>query len=221
MVSAEPYLKTQQVARELGVSASTIKRWVDSGMIRAARTVGKHRLIPMSEAVRLVREQGLSETQAVGLGDVADERIVAMLEQSLRDGRTPDAIKLIHSLYATGWRAAKLADRMIRPVMERIGHGWMIGALDVYQEHEASLAVAAALQELIDRTVTPPVAPDRWPWARRRRAILMSCPSYSASWSSANRDGRYATWESIYHSAPWPTRPFTIGPGWSSSRSIT
>jgi predicted site-specific integrase-resolvase len=34
MVSAELYFKTQRIAQALGVSVSTIKRWVDSGMIR-------------------------------------------------------------------------------------------------------------------------------------------------------------------------------------------
>ncbi len=44
-----------------------------------------------------------------------------------------------------------LADDLIRPVMERIGHGWMVGSLDVYQEHEATQTVATALRDLVDR----------------------------------------------------------------------
>ena len=61
MISAEPYLRTQRVATALGVSVSTIKRWVDSGTIQAARTVGKHRMIPFSEALRLAKEHGFAE----------------------------------------------------------------------------------------------------------------------------------------------------------------
>ena len=57
MIAAEHYLKTRGVAKALGVSASTIKRWVDSGMIRAVRTAGKHRLIPLSEALRVAPTQ--------------------------------------------------------------------------------------------------------------------------------------------------------------------
>ena len=148
---AEPYLKTQQVADELGVSVSTVKRWVDSGTIRAARTAGKHRLIPLSEAVRLAREQGLPEARIEGLEGVAEDGMVGFLDQLLRDGRFHEAGKLIHSLYSSGRTAVELADQVIGPLMARIGHAWMVGALDVYQEHQATQTVASAVRGLIDR----------------------------------------------------------------------
>ncbi len=31
MIASEPYLKTQRVAQALGVSVSTVKRWVELG----------------------------------------------------------------------------------------------------------------------------------------------------------------------------------------------
>jgi excisionase family DNA binding protein len=158
MIAAEPYLKTQRVAKALGVSVSTVKRWVDSGMIRAARTVGKHRLIPFSEALRLAREQGFPESNLAVLAgletrgpEVAPEGAVALLERMLRENRAVESRTFIHSLYHSGWDAVSLADDLIRPVMERIGHGWMVGSLDVYQEHEATQIVAAALRDLVDR----------------------------------------------------------------------
>ncbi len=155
---AEPYLKTQRVATALGVSVSTVKRWVDSGKIRAARTAGKHRLIPISEALRLGREQGFPEANLriltgleAGGPEVGPEAAAALLEKMLREGRKSQSRSFIHSLYTSGWDAASLADDLIRPVMERIGHGWMVGALDVYQEHEATQIVASALRDLVDR----------------------------------------------------------------------
>jgi excisionase family DNA binding protein len=158
MISAEPYLKTQRVAQALEISVSTIKRWVDSGMIQAARTVGKHRLIPFSEALRLAREQGFPQANLEMLSGLATVRPdlgrdgpVALLERLLREGRAAESKTFIHSLYNSGWVAVALADDLIRPVMERIGHGWMVGSLDVYQEHEATQVVAAAVRDLIDR----------------------------------------------------------------------
>jgi excisionase family DNA binding protein len=158
MISAEPYLKTQRVANALGISVSTVKRWVDSGMIRAARTVGKHRLIPFSEAVRLAREYGFPEAnleELAGMGTrgskMGDRQAVALLEKLLREGRGAESRTLIQSLYKGGWAAVPLADDLIRPVMERIGHGWMAGSLDVYEEHAATQIVTGALRDLVDR----------------------------------------------------------------------
>jgi excisionase family DNA binding protein len=158
MLAAEPYLKTQRVAQALGVSVSTVKRWVDSGMIRAVRTAGKHRLIPFSEALRLAREQGFAEANlevlsglAPGVPEVGLDRPVDVLERLLREGTAAESKTLIHSLYNSGWGAVALADDLIRPAMERIGHGWMVGSLDVYQEHEATLIVTMALRDLVDR----------------------------------------------------------------------
>jgi MerR family transcriptional regulator, light-induced transcriptional regulator len=158
MIAAEPYLKTKRVAQALGVSASTIKRWVDTGMIRAVRTAGKHRLIPVSEAVRLAREQGVHAANIeilAGLGSREmpgiDDRIRDLLFEMLRDGNGSPAKALIQSVYSAGCGATVLADHLIRPVMDRIGHGWLTGALDVYQEHQGTHTVACSIHELINR----------------------------------------------------------------------
>jgi excisionase family DNA binding protein len=157
VVVAEPHLKTRRVAQALGVSVSTVKRWVDSGMIRAARTVGKHRLIPFSEALRLAREHGFSEVNLEALAglttrgpEVGQDRAATVLERLLREGKAAESKAFIHSVYSSGWGGVALADDLIRPVMERIGHGWMVGSLEIYQEHEATLIVDAALRDLID-----------------------------------------------------------------------
>jgi hypothetical protein len=56
-------------------------------------------------------------------------------------------------------------------VMEQIGHDWMLGTLDVFQEHQASQVVAGAVSELIERAAravpasTPALAPAPAPLA--------------------------------------------------------
>src|SRR5689334_19339932 len=124
MIAAEPYLKTQRVAKALGVSVSTVKRWVDSGMIQAARTVGRHRLIPFSEALRLAREQGFPEANLQVLAGLSSDRPefsgdepATLLERWLREGKSAEAKNLVHSLYHSGFGAVSLADDVIRPVM--------------------------------------------------------------------------------------------------------
>ncbi|MCA9674189.1 MAG: helix-turn-helix domain-containing protein, partial [Myxococcales bacterium] len=51
-------LSPRELADALGVSESSLKRWVDAGRIRAARTEGGHRRIRLSEAVRFIRDSG-------------------------------------------------------------------------------------------------------------------------------------------------------------------
>ncbi|ADV64122.1 DNA binding domain protein, excisionase family [Isosphaera pallida ATCC 43644] len=62
-------LKTRQVAQALGVSASTVKRWVTEGKLPAARTVGNHRLIALSDAIAFARNQGMNLTQLEALAE--------------------------------------------------------------------------------------------------------------------------------------------------------
>ncbi len=162
MSIAESYLRTQRAAEALGVSVSTIKRWVDSGAIQAGRTQGRHRLIPLSEARRMAREQGLglAALEAFVEGDLhpvggVGERTVDLLEGHLREGRVDQARRLIRSLYDSGLAAVDLGDKLIRPVMARLGHAWQVGAIDVYQEHEATLAVGAAITDLLGRHDVP------------------------------------------------------------------
>ncbi len=169
-MAQEDYLKTQTVAEALGLSVSTIKRWVDSGMIRAIRTAGKHRLIPRSEAVRVAREVGVEDSRVGQLGGIPSSELTDLAEAScdrlyelLKRGQSRQAKSFIQSVYASGHGAVMLTDQLIRPVMARVGHGWMVGSLDVYQEHQASHAVASAITEITervarDRIITGPLA---------------------------------------------------------------
>ncbi len=154
------YLKTQQVANALGVSVSTVKRWVDSGVLGATRTVGKHRLIPRHEAERFARMQGLSflmEDEAPLIAPRRiDEPLVDLLATTLRSGRGREARDLILGAYR-GAGPTALADDLIRPVMQRIGHDWEARAIDVYHEHRATRVVTHALMEIVhDQQGCPP-----------------------------------------------------------------
>ena len=162
MEHQDPLLKTQQVAGALKVSGSTIKRWVDSGALGARRTIGKHRLIPLSEALEFARRRGFSVAGFEGLAHprlapvkgsrVVDEELRDELFESLILGDIRRVRTTARSVVTTQTGAIPLADQLIRPVMQRLGDRWKSGSVDVYHEHQATQIVTTVLSELIQRS---------------------------------------------------------------------
>ena len=150
MVTTETYLKTRQVADALGVSVSSIKRWVDSGALVASRTMGKHRLVPLSGALQFARRERLPVDGLLALTDRTDssridERLCDRLLEALKSGDERGVTGLITGAYQSSSSAVELADRLIQPTMERIGQGWFLGQWDIYEEHQATSLMISAL----------------------------------------------------------------------------
>ncbi len=146
------YLSTAEVARALGVGVTTVKRWVDEGVLPAQRTVGGHRKIPLADVLRLVRAGDLPRADlslltgatAAGLPPEPGQ-LAQRLFRALRQGDREAAQGLLQRAYDSGVSVEALADDVIAPAMERVGHGWAEGTLDVYQEHRGTQACLAAL----------------------------------------------------------------------------
>ncbi|WP_158633593.1 helix-turn-helix domain-containing protein [Tautonia sociabilis] len=161
-------MKTRQLAQMLDVSVSTIKRWVDQGELPATRTIGKHRLIPLSGALRFAEQRGLRTDRLQHFaahqiaGDPAEaidhpERVVTpqALARAIRRGHNARARFLIKLAAATWQNAATLADRLIEPALAEIGHDWERQVVDIYEEHLATRIVETTLIELIQDQVPP------------------------------------------------------------------
>src|SRR6476646_7128295 len=73
MVTSDLQLTPRELADAIGVSESSLRRWVDSGDIRMTRTVGGHRRIPLAEAVRFIRKIGakVARPDILGLADLS------------------------------------------------------------------------------------------------------------------------------------------------------
>ncbi len=160
MGDTEKYLKTQQVANALGVSVSTVKRWVDSGDLEATRTVGKHRLVPLSSALRFAREERfpvepLLAIQTPPSSIVLDNALIERFLDALWHGRSREVRELVGGVCDSRQGAVGLADLLIRPALARVGNGWVVGSWDIYQEHQATLMIAAVVMEQIRRYCGP------------------------------------------------------------------
>ncbi len=150
------FVTTSQAAKALGVHVSTIKRWVDSGVLPATYTAGGHRKILVADILRLHDDQqfpraDLTQLQGQSSRTVQSKSILDMSEELLRAIRAGDgeAIRgVIHGAYQRGCSMAKLADEIIAPTMHRVGHEWASDQLSILHEHRGTQYCVGALYEL-------------------------------------------------------------------------
>ena len=152
-------LTPRQLAQAIGVSESSMKRWVDEGRVRAARTAGGHRRIPLGEALRFVRESSLElvAPDALGLPDLAlvtlpdvDRLATAagQLNEALTDGDHRRAQALVVGLFLGGESIASIVDGPVRVAMEDIGERWQHSDEGLVVEHRATDIVNQCLNQV-------------------------------------------------------------------------
>jgi excisionase family DNA binding protein len=157
MRSGEPglYLSTVQAAEALGVSVSTVKRWVDEGILPAHKTAGGHRKLLRAEVLALTRQSALPRGDPAAFSMVSSRKrtsdpettMTALLDALVR-GQGAEVTAILRRAYTSGMALEVLADQVVAPAMAQIGHEWQTERLDVWQEHRATQLCAAALYDL-------------------------------------------------------------------------
>jgi excisionase family DNA binding protein len=150
-----PYVSTIQVAEALGVGTTTVKRWVDQGILPAHKTPGGHRKILRSDLARVLRGADFPslDLSRVGLpapsNEAPDTRSLSRaVLAALRRGDAEKLHSLLERAHRSGMPVETLADAVIAPAMKRLGHAWAKGRLDVWHEHRGTQLCAAALYEI-------------------------------------------------------------------------
>ena len=149
------YVSTAQTATALGVSVTTVKRWVDEGILPAQKTPGGHRKLLLADVLRIVREGNFPHLDLSRLalpgreaGEPDPGALAARLLDVLREGDGGAARVLVQEAYAAGLPVETLADAVVAPAMAGLGHEWEKGRIDVLHEHRGTLTCAAALYGL-------------------------------------------------------------------------
>jgi len=148
----------RDLAAAIGVSESSVKRWVDSGELSAARTAGGHRRISLTEAVRFIRSRQLAvvDTEALGLADLAlvppelaNRPLTAeLLIQQLEAGNTGHVRGLLVGAYLRGDTLAPLCDGPVRDTMHHVGTLWTDERRGIFVEHRATDVFIQAFSEI-------------------------------------------------------------------------
>jgi excisionase family DNA binding protein len=141
-------LTPRELADAIGVSESSVKRWVDDGSIRANKTAGGHRRIAIAEAVRFIRNSrsvvvrpdvlGLADVESIAESFPEEGGEAEALFHFLRDGNEAEAKGLILTLYLNGWSVAEIVDGPLKESMERVGSLWSHQPEGIFFEHRAT-----------------------------------------------------------------------------------
>lgn len=160
------HLSPKQVARAVGVSEASLKRWCDKGLIPTIRTVGGHRRLPLDKVIEFIRSTGhpvvrpeiLGLPSTTGKGETVLDRAREQAREALEAGDDEQFRRIGFDLYLAGQTALMICDHVIAPAFQALGQRWQHGHIEVYQERRACEIVLRFLHEL--RTMLPPPKDD-------------------------------------------------------------
>lgn len=169
MIQTDNLLSPRDLAVAIGASESSLKRWIDRGLLDVSRTAGGHRRVAVSEAIRFVRSRKMPIIQPEILGLPAsvgvesrvpkestgspNERFSALLQA----GHDVGARAHLLNRFMAGETISELADGPIRTSMIEIGEMWHDSVEGILIEHRATEICVELIQEL--KTLSQPVSP--------------------------------------------------------------
>ena len=146
-LNAKSLLTPKELADAIGASESSLRRWVDAGDIRIARTAGGHRRIPLAEAIRFIRQMGapVLRPELLGLGDfqvgasgVVKQPDEAALFDRLLAGDVQGARALLGGRFLEGQMLSALFDGPVCAALARLGELWRHEERGILIEHRAT-----------------------------------------------------------------------------------
>lgn len=142
MYKSTDLVSPKQVARAIGVSESSLKRWCDQGLIKTVRTPGGHRKMTITEVLKYIREKNLDlvSPELLGLPPASKDAVTSLalavprLVDALLVGHELVARQIVFDLYLAGHSRSVIFDEVIAAAFREIGERWACQTADVYQE---------------------------------------------------------------------------------------
>ncbi len=146
----------KQVARAIGVSESSLKRWCDHGLIETVRTAGGHRKMPTTDVLRFIREHGhpLVSPEVLGLPPASEFAELGLtrgqprMVDALLNGDELLARQIVFDLYLARHPISVICDEVFAAAFREIGDRWACHDADVYQERRSCEICIRILHEV-------------------------------------------------------------------------
>lgn len=169
MENISDLVSPKQVARAIGVSESSLKRWCDQGLIKTVKTIGGHRKMQVSDVVRFIRDRNqklvspeILELPSTTVGaELGLSRGRPLLVEALLSGNEEIARQIIFDLYMAKHPLCVICDEVVAGAFRDIGERWACNEADMYQERrgcEIALRILFDLRRRQQLSPTPKLA---------------------------------------------------------------
>ena len=149
-------ISPKELAKAIGASESSVKRWCDNGSIVTSYTPGGHRKIEVNEALQFLRNsryvlevpEQLGLPVSVGKRQWTSEQAVTFVLEALVDHQEEAVNSLVMDLYLSGRSLASIFDEVLRVAFADIGDEWECGRLEIHKERQACQICRRVIDQL-------------------------------------------------------------------------
>ncbi len=156
------YFNSEEAAKILGVNVSTIKRWTDSGKLECIKTAGGHRKFLMKQLADFLarNKKKMSKANLFPLENETDLQIsyhimkghfgylIDHVEEQAFACNQAQIQHVLNGLYIGQYPLHEIYDKLVTPVLYKIGDLWEAGKISVIEEHFASQAIRDSVVRL-------------------------------------------------------------------------
>lgn len=148
------FYSAPELARLLKVNPSTVKRWVDKGILKAEKTPGGHRRVSTENLAKFISTQKKFVNSSYILSRLDQERSVAKklnweeYYSFLYSNTSLSSKNLLEEQFLRGVSLLEIIENIILPVLVKVGLSWKAGRLSIYDEHRMTFLLRSDLLRL-------------------------------------------------------------------------
>ncbi len=156
------YFNSLDAANILGVNVSTIKRWTEEGKLECIKTAGGHRKFLMQHLADFLKtyKKDKSKVNLFPVEDDADleishhilkknyNHLINYIHDQALSGQRAQVQKALNGMYLGQYPLYLIYDKIITPILWRIGDMWESGEHTIIEEHFVTQTIRDAIVRL-------------------------------------------------------------------------